>query len=123
MKKTFLCLAMFAVIFLYAFVIPDHNLAGHWISYSGDGSKINVDFNNDSTFKVSVNDETENEGKYKLIEDTFFMYDNNCGMEIPGKYKLTFYNEDSVSFSLIDDACIDRTVEVDGAAIKRIKDN
>jgi hypothetical protein len=123
MKKTFLWLPLFAVFILSAFTLSDHNLVGHWVTYTPDNSKVLVDFNNDGTFKVTVDGQTENEGKYKLNQDTFFMYDNNCGMETEGKYKLTFYGEDSLSFSLIEDPCADRSENVNGGTIKRLADN
>ena len=67
----------------------DHSLVGHWIYHDGaPGSEILVDFNKDGTFKVSVNGQTENEGNYKLENDTFYMYDKNCGMQTAGRYKL-----------------------------------
>jgi hypothetical protein len=49
------------------------------------------------------------------------MYDDNCGMQVAGKYKLNFYTEDSLSFSLIEDSCTERAGEVNGGVIKRIK--
>lgn len=123
MKKTFLWLPLFAVCILSASTLSDHNLVGHWVSYTPDNSKVLIDFNNDGTFKVTVDGQAENDGKYKLNEDTFFMYDNNCGIEKEGKYKLTFYGEDSASFSLIEDACTDRSGEVNGGTIKRLAGN
>jgi hypothetical protein len=122
MKKTFLWLVLFSAFALCAFVVLDHNLVGHWVTYTPDNAKVLVDFNEDGTFKVSVDGNTENEGKYKLNQDTFFMYDENCGIEMPGKYKLTFYGEDSVSFSLIEDACLGRAQDVNGGSIKRLKE-
>ena len=49
------------------------------------------------------------------------MYDNNCGMNICGKYKITFYNKDSASFAVIEDSCRDRAEEVNRGTIKRLK--
>jgi hypothetical protein len=119
MKKTNLFLLSFIVI-LFAFVSFDHNLVGHWVSYGAGNSKAFLDFNKDGTFKVTANGQTENEGKYKFYNDTFSMYDNNCGMNVCGKYKITFYNKDSASFAVIEDSCKDRAEEVNGGIIKRV---
>lgn len=109
------------VILLCSFITYDHKLVGHWKSNDGSpDSKIRVDFNADSTFKVTVNDETENEGKYKFYNDTFCMYDNNCGMQTAGMYKVNFITADSVTFKLIADSCTSRISEIDGGIISRV---
>jgi len=124
MKKTIAAFSLCIAIMLCSFRTFDHSLVGHWISHDGaPGSKILVDFNSDGTFKVTVNGETENEGNYKFNNDTFYMYDNNCGMQTAGKYKLNFYTEDSVSFNLIQDSCSERIQEVDGGVIVRLREN
>jgi hypothetical protein len=120
--KQLVTLSLSAVILLCSFKTFDHSIVGHWVSQDGaPGSKILVDFNNDGTFKVTVNDETENAGSYKFNNDTFYMYDNNCGIQTAGKYKLIFYTEDSLSFKLIQDSCSERIQEVDGGTIVRLK--
>ena len=123
MKRIFIWFTVFVAISLLAFVISDHNIVGHWTASGPDSTQVLIDFNNDGTFKVTSNGQTENEGKYKFYEDTFLMYDNNCGMQTGGKYKLIFYNDDSASFKLIEDSCTERAQEVDGGAIKRITGN
>ena len=116
---TAICIG-FAIV-LCSFSDFEHTLIGHWISYDGaPGSKILVDFNKDSTFKVTVNDQTENEGRYKFYKDTFWMYDNNCGMQTAGIYKINFVTADSASFKLIADSCTSRISEVDGGIISRL---
>ena len=123
MKKTITAYSLCVIMVLCAFKTTDHSLVGHWISHDGvPDAKILVDFNNDGTFKVTVNDETENEGNYKFDNDTFYMYDNHCGMQTAGKYKVTFYTEDSVSFKLIQDSCSERIQEVDGGVIVRLRE-
>jgi hypothetical protein len=123
MKRAFILFTVFAIIGLYAFVVSDHNIVGHWTASGPDYSNVFVDFNSDSTFKVTSDGQTENEGRYKFYEDTFVMYDNNCGMQTGGKYKITFYNDDSASFKLIEDSCSNRAQEVDGGTIKRLSGN
>ena len=123
MKKVPPAFSLFIVVMLFSFKTFDHSLVGHWISNDGaPGAKILVDFNSDGTFKVSVDGQTENEGNYKLYNDTFYMYDNNCGIQTAGKYKVNFYTEDSVSFELIQDSCADRIQEVNGGTITRLRE-
>jgi hypothetical protein len=123
MKKVIIAFSFCIVIVLFSFKIFDHSIVGHWVSHDGaPGAKILVDFNNNGTFKVTVNDTTENEGNYKLINDTFYMYDNNCGIQTAGMYKLNYYTEDSLSFKLIQDSCTDRIQEVDGGTIIRLRE-
>jgi hypothetical protein len=124
MKKIITAFALCSMIVLCSFKTFDHSLVGHWISHDGaPGSKILVDFNSDGTFKVTVDGQTENEGNYKFYNDTFSMYDSNCGMQTEGRYKVTFYNEDSLSFKLIEDSCTNRIQEVDGGVIVRLREN
>jgi hypothetical protein len=122
MKQVVAALSLSAMILLCSLKTFDHSLVGHWVSHDGvPGSEILVDFNNDGTFKVTVNGETENEGNYKFNNDTFYMYDKRCGIEKAGQYKVNFYTEDSVSFKLIRDSCAERIQEIDGGTIVRLK--
>src|SRR5436853_7931533 len=95
MKQVVVSLSLSAMILLCSFKTSDHSLVGHWVSHDGaPDAEVLVDFNNDGTFKVTVNGETENAGNYKLNNDTFYMYDNHCGIQTAGQYKVTFYTED-----------------------------
>jgi hypothetical protein len=123
MKQVAAALSLSVMILLCSFKTFDHSLVGRWVSHDGaPDAKILVDFNNDGTFKVTVNGETENAGNYKLNNDTFYMYDNHCGIQTAGQYKVTFYTEDSISFKLIQDSCAERIQEVNGGTIVRLKD-
>ena len=124
MKKVIFIFSVCCMIMLCSFRTSDHSIIGHWISRDGaPGSKILVDFNNDGTFKVTVDGQIENEGNYKFYNDTFSMFDSNCGIQTEGKYKITFYTEDSLSFKLIQDPCTNRIQEVDGGVIARLHEN
>ncbi len=110
-----------SVVAAFAFVNTEHQLTGHWMTKGQNNSKVYLDFNSDKTFKVTVDGRTENEGNYEFAKDIFTMYDKSCGINVPGKYKLTFYTPDSASFSLLQDSCKDRAGEVNGGIITRIK--
>lgn len=118
MKKTILLLLLPCILMLCAFYSSNNPLVGHWVTTGND--KADVYFTPDS-FRVNVNGAIENQGKYKLNKDVFSMYDNNCGMKVEGRYKLTFFSRDSVSFSMISDSCSDRSKEVNGGTIMRVK--
>jgi hypothetical protein len=105
----------------FAFISMQDKLVGHWMTKGQNNSKVFLDFSEDHSFKVTVDGHIENEGKYELKEDVFTMYDKGCGMNVPGKYKLTFYTSDSVSFSVLQDSCKDRVGEVNGGIITRVK--
>jgi hypothetical protein len=94
-------------------------LVGHWFAGT-DKNKVWVDFNKDGSFKVYTPTSTENEGHFTVTTNTVSLYDKNCGTDVPGRYLLKFYSKDSVSFSLIDDPCKERSGEVNGGAMKRI---
>ena len=65
--------------------------------------------------------ETLNEGNFKFYKDTFNTYDNNCRINVCGKYKITFFTHDSASFILIADSSKDWANEVNGGSMKKIK--
>ena len=91
MKKIVRAFCIAIAVMLCTFSVFEHTLAGHWVSHDGaPGAKILLDFNEDSTFKVTVNNQIENKGRYKFYQDTFWMYDNNCGMQNAGMYKIIF---------------------------------
>ena len=117
--KKIIFLLLPALFLLMAFTLTNDKLTGHWVTVSPNPA--NVDFTSDGNFKVSVNGNTGNEGKYKLNNDVFSLFDENCGMKVEGKYKLTFFTPDSVSFTIISDSCAERAKDVNGGVIKRVK--
>ena len=119
MKK--ISILLMPVIVLMAFTLFPHDLIGTWSSQGPGNSKVVLDFGADGKFKVTVDGALENQGIYSFKQDTFVMFDTNCGMNTPGKYKITFFTPDSAAFTLITDSCRDRSGEVDGGRMKRIK--
>lgn len=119
MKKTFYLLSFSLILLLSAFAYISDRLTGQWTVETPEGS-ANVEFIADGSFKVSANGQQVNEGKYKLVKDTFFTTDNNCGAQ-EGKYLLSFHTPDSISFKLIADPCTERQSQVNGVIIVRVK--
>ena len=118
MVKQFLC-----AFFMLALPMPllSPSIVGHWLAGGPDNGKVWVDFTADGAFKVYTATSTENEGRYVLNADTISLYDKNCGMSVAGRYLLKFYGEDSVSFSVLNDPCKDRSDEVNGGRMRRIR--
>ena len=106
---------------LVAFTPLLHNLTGTWVSIGPNHSKVLLEFKPDGNFKVTVDSALENQGRFTFKNDTFRMYDQNCGTTVEGKYKIDFYTPDSAGFRLINDPCKDRSGEIDGGRIKRVK--
>jgi len=121
MKKAIILLtALFALIFL-AFISPKNNIIGRWQVVLPDTVKLYVDFNRDGTFKNFLSNGTVVfDGKYKLSNDTFSIYDKGCGLDYPGKYKLTFSGENSIYFAVIEDSCKGRRDDINGSTLKRV---
>jgi hypothetical protein len=97
------------------------SIVGHWLAAGPDKGAVWVDFGADGAFKVYTATSTENQGRYTIDRDTISLFDNNCGMQTAGRYQLKFVGEDSVSFSVVDDPCKDRSGEVNGGRLKRIR--
>ena len=110
--------ASIALLMMATFFFSKHHLVGHWIT-KGANSKVNIDFNGDGTFKVSTKERVENEGLYKFYDDTISITDKNCGENIQGIYKITFHTDDSASFKVITDPCLERSGEINGGIIVR----
>ncbi|HEY4336886.1 MAG TPA: hypothetical protein VGM89_13340 [Puia sp.] len=119
MVKNFLI----AFVGLMAVPVPllSPSIVGHWLAGGPDNAQVWVDFNGDGSFKVYTAAATENQGRYAMNADTISLYDNNCGLSVAGRYLLKFYGEDSVSFSLLADPCKDRSGEVNGGRMKRLR--
>jgi hypothetical protein len=119
MGKSVVLLFITAMLTASIAIAPEPTIYGHWVSAGPNGASVFLDFNTDGSFKVFTNAGVENEGRFRVVGDTFFMYDHNCGMQVPGRYLLTFYGEDSVVFTLANDPCKERAGEVNGGRMKR----
>ena len=110
-----------AMLMIATFFLSKHHLVGHWITNGANNSKVYIDFNGDGTFKVSTKDRVENQGRYKFYDDTISITDKNCGEKIQGIYKITFHTDDSASFKVVNDPCLERAGEINGGIIVRLK--
>ncbi|MGN6604127.1 MAG: hypothetical protein ACTHK8_16845 [Ginsengibacter sp.] len=121
-----LFLAAFAL--LLSFVSLKFSLVGKWSILNPDGTPSGeyVSFNADNTYAVSLpNAQIGERGNY-LLKDSLFLIKNIkdvCGKDYWGKYKLTFYGNDSIHFALIEDSCTKRRMDMIGynPGLKRYK--
>jgi hypothetical protein len=122
MKQTIKVVTVFFVMAVFAFIPPKHNPVGHWrISYS-DGSKEYVDFYKNGTFKDFTSEgKLVHQGNYKLDGDVMSINDKEgCGDTYWATYKLTFYSEDSVLNTAMEDSCSGRREAVTGSVLTRL---
>ncbi|MBS1601738.1 MAG: hypothetical protein JST42_03645 [Bacteroidetes bacterium] len=108
---------------VFAFIPPGHSLVGKW---GIPGTPEFVTFSSDQTYEVSLPDGKVGErGSYKIEQSTFFIKNAKpvCGNGYWGKYKIDFYGEDSVHFTLIEDSCTSRRMDIVGynPGLKRYK--
>jgi len=94
-------------------------LVGKWSILNLDGTPSGeyVNFNEDNTYTVSLPDGTIGErGNYGLKDSVFSIKNSKdvCGSNYWGKYNLKFVGKDSVHFSLIEDSCTNRRMDMVG---------
>lgn len=111
---------------LFAFSWPGHSLIGQWsiLNFDGSPSGEYVDFKKDNTYTVALPDGRIGERGNYLLKDSVFSIKNIkdvCGKGYWGKYRLTFYGNDSLHFVLINDTCSARRMDIVGfnAGLKR----
>lgn len=118
-KINFKLLGLFAFVIISAFIPPKYSLTGRWTipDLNGAASGEFVDFKDDNTYSVSLsNGQIGERGNY-LLKDSIFLIKNIkdvCGSNYWGKYNLTFYGEDSVHLTLIEDSCSARRMDLVG---------
>ncbi|MBS1574882.1 MAG: hypothetical protein JST09_06220 [Bacteroidetes bacterium] len=117
LKTLFLYLSISAA--LLALMPAKYSLIGQWSILNLDGSPSGeyVDFKTDNTYSVALpNGQIGEKGNY-ILKDSVFSIKNIkdvCGKDYWGQYKLTFYGNDSVHFSLINDTCSARRMDLVG---------
>ena len=121
-------LFLFIAASIFAFISPSYSLVGKWTIYNADGSTIGeiVDLKADNTYSVSLPDGTIGENGNYLYKDPVFSIKNIkdvCGKGYWGKYHLTFIGADSIHFTLIEDSCSERRMDIVGynPGLRRMK--
>ncbi|HEY4935946.1 MAG TPA: hypothetical protein VII44_05165 [Puia sp.] len=114
-----LFLFLFIALMIFAFGLPTNSLVGKWTIYNSDGTSIGefVDLQADNTYTVTLPDGTIGERGSYLFKDPVFSIKNIkdvCGNGYWGKYNLTFVGADSIHFTLIEDSCSARRMDIVG---------
>lgn len=123
MKSTILTLSALFIFLLFAFMVPTKkDITGHWVIYYGQGEKITLNFKTDGTFLGEIPAEHfVVAGEYKFQNDILSMSDTSCNKNYWGKYKETFFTNDSVFSTVIEDSCQPRRSAADKATMIRVK--
>ena len=113
---------------IFAFNPQKPSLVGKWSILNPNGSPSTeiVDFKKDNTYTVSLPDGQIGESGNYLLKDSIFSIKNIkdvCGKDYWGKYKLNFWGADSLHFTVIEDTCSERKMDMVGynPGLKRYK--
>ena len=112
----------FAATFLFIFFSP-YSLVGKWTI---PGANEYVNFKKDGTYEVLLPNGKVGESGFYSLTDSVFKIKNAkpvCGDGYWGTYKLRFVSEDSVLFSLVEDSCNARRMDIVGynPGLRRVK--
>ena len=121
MKKVSKVSAVFIIFFNS--VLHSLKAYDHWKMHlhTHDDNEVIATFNNDGTYNAEGSTgEQEVSRKYLVTKDTLAINDEGCNENIWGKYKLTFYGDDSPDLKVIYDSCDGRKESVDGITAKRL---
>jgi len=122
MKKIYLFTAFVVLITVLAFVSIKERIIGTWKINYPSGSQVTIIFRNNGTVRAEIPSEHFTvEGKYKVKDDIVYIMDSTCGTGYWGKYKQTFFSNDSAYAEVIEDSCTGRKNTVDKQTLIRVK--
>jgi hypothetical protein len=103
-------------------VASKETLVGTWkINYPG-GNQVTIIFRDNGTVRAEIPSEHFTvEGKYKMKGDIVYVSDSTCGTGYWGKYKQTFFSNDSCYAEAIEDSCMGRKSTIDKQTLVRVK--
>lgn len=122
MKKDHLIVALCALFVVGIAFVARKSFVGHWRVHYGNGDRGNVVFRSNGTAEATF-DGTDWKvgGPYKEEGTTLTMADSTCGLGYWATYKATWYSDDSVQTTLVEDTCTGRKNSVNGAVLVRAK--
>ncbi|UOQ69009.1 hypothetical protein [Hymenobacter volaticus] len=106
MKNGFLFLLVLLLGSSLAFRNPPRSLVGRWQQRWANGAILLANFRPDGSYEAFVDGKAFVRGHYSVRQDTVALNDTGCRMY--GHYQLTFFAEDSVRFTAIQDSCAQR---------------
>jgi hypothetical protein len=122
MKKHLVLLLLCPFVGVLAFIPAKRSLVGHWHAFYGNGVKGNAVFRKDGTYEATFEGSAwKVGGQYKLEGNISTITDSTCGMGYWAKYKATWYSDDSLRMTAIEDSCTGRKANADGAVMVREK--
>ncbi len=122
MKKAAVFLLFCSLFGALAFVAAKKSLVGHWHALYGNGVKGSTVFRKDGTYEATFEGSTwKVGGQYKLDGTTSTITDTTCGTNYWGKYSATWYSDDSVRMTAIEDSCTGRKANADGMVLVKEK--
>ena len=122
MKKLLLLLPLCSLLILFAFMPPKKRIVGHWTMSYGNGIKGKAVFRSDGTYEATFEGQQwKVGGQYKQEGDVSTITDSTCGFGYWGKYKSTWYTDDSLRMTAVEDSCTGRKANADGCVMVRVK--
>ena len=119
---------LLSLVIATAFIPPKHNIVGRWKIFVPENMNVKeyVELKKDGTYNVYVDDQIGERGSYKLKGSVFSIKNAKpvCGDNYWGKYKIDFYGTDSIHFTLVEDTCSNRRMDIVGVnpGLRRMKE-
>jgi hypothetical protein len=121
MKKSLFALAIIISFMFFTFVPPKDRNIGRWKAKYGNDLMGTIDFKADGTFETSFEkSDFKVGGIYITRDDILYIADTSCGENYWGKYRQTFYTDDSVLNNVLEDSCSRRKASADKSVFIRM---
>ena len=119
MKKLLFSLPL---LLIFAFIPAKRSIVGNWKSFYGNGITGKTSFHSDGTYEATFDGQAwKVGGTYKVDGDVQSITDSTCGFGYWAKYKATWYTDDSVRMTAVEDSCQGRKANADGMVMTRVK--
>jgi len=122
MKKNHFLVAFCALFVIGGAFVAAKSFVGQWHAVYGNGMKGHVVFRKDGTAEATFDGQAwKVGGPYKVDGTKLSIADSSCGLTYWCSYKATWYSDDSVRMTVIEDTCTGRRTDVDGSVLVREK--
>jgi hypothetical protein len=121
MRKN-LFLAAICIFLLFSFTKNRRSIVGRWKAAYGNKVTGEMVMQSNGHFEATFTGQTwKVGGDYKLDGSTISVSDSTCGFGYWARYRQTWYTDDSVRITAIEDSCSGRKANGDGAVLVRMK--